>query len=234
MNRCDTSSRSRYLPASRRRAACGSACVSARGTARWRPAAPVAHAARRHRLHESAGATHLPSTGLQRQVRLDRRDEAIGAFTVRLVDHEDVGDLHDAGLERLHLVAGAGHQRDDRDVGGADDVDFVLADADGLDDDDVLAGRVEHERRVAGRARQAAQVSARRHAADEHAFVGGVRLHPQAIAEHGAARERARRIDRDDARRSDVESACRRKSRSISRSTSVLFPAPGGPVTPTR
>ena len=38
---------------------------------------------------------------------------------------------------------------DDRDVGGADDVDFVLADADGLDDDDVLAGGVEHERRVA-------------------------------------------------------------------------------------
>ena len=46
---------------------------------------------------------------------------------------------------------------DDRDVGGADDVDFVLADADRLDDDDVLAGGVEHERGVAGRAREAAE-----------------------------------------------------------------------------
>ena len=76
---------------------------------------------------------------------------------------------------------------DDRDVGGADDVDFVLADADGFDDDDVLAGGVEHERGVAGRAREAAEMAARRHAADEHAVVGGVRLHAQAIAEDRAA-----------------------------------------------
>ena len=86
-----------------------------------------------------------------------------------------------------------GHQRHDRDVGGPDDVDFVLADADGFDDDDVLAGGVEHERGIAGRARQAAEMAARRHAADEHAVVGRVRLHPQPIAEHRAAGERAGR-----------------------------------------
>ena len=39
---------------------------------------------------------------------------------------------------------------DDRDVGGADDVHFVLADADGLDEDDVLARGVEDERDFAG------------------------------------------------------------------------------------
>ena len=102
-----------------------------------------------------------------------------------------------------------GHERDDRDVGRADDVHFVLTDADGLDDDDVLAGRVEHERRVAGRAREAAQMSARRHAADEHALVGRVRLHAQAIAEHRAAGERARRIDGDHA---DARAGCARNS----------------------
>ena len=134
------------------------------------------------------------------------------------------------GLERLHLVAGAGHERHDRDVGGADDVDFVLADADGLDEHDVLAGGVEHERGLAGRAGQAAEVPARRHAADEHAAVAGVRLHAHAIAEDGAAAERAGRIDRDDA------DGLRRLPRSaaVRRSTSVLLPAPGGPVTPTR
>ena len=36
---------------------------------------------------------------------------------------------------------------------------------------DVLAGGVEHERRVAGRRGQPAEVAARRHAADEHALV---------------------------------------------------------------
>ena len=54
------------------------------------------------------------AVGMQRQVRLDRRHQPIGALAIRLVDDEDVGDLHDAGLERLHVVARAGHQRDDR------------------------------------------------------------------------------------------------------------------------
>ena len=147
----------------------------------------------------------------------------IGALAIGLVDDEDVGDLHDAGLERLHLVAGARHERDDRDVGGADDVDFVLADADGLDEDDVLAGGVEDQRDFAGGARQAAEVAARRHAADEDAGVGGVRLHAHAIAEDGAAGERAGRIDGDDADR--LRRRC--AARAISRSTSVLLPAPG-------
>ena len=152
---------------------------------------------------------------------------AIGAFAIGLVDHEDVGDLHDAGLQRLHIVAGARHQRHDRDVGGADDVDLVLADADGLDEDDVLAARVEHERGLAGRARQAAEMAARRHAADEHAVVAGMRLHAHAIAEDGAAGERAGRIDGDDA-----DGLPGARSAAVRRSTSVLLPAPGGPVTP--
>ena len=125
------------------------------------------------------GGRHSPPRTCAAQVRLDRRDQPLGAFAIGLVDDEDVGDLHDAGLERLHLVAGAGHQRDDRDVGGADDVDFVLADADGLDDHDVVAGGVEHQRRVAGGARQPAEMPARRHAADEHA---GVRRRAPACA----------------------------------------------------
>ena len=170
------------------------------------------------------------AVGLQRQIRLDGRHQAVGAFAIGLVHDEDVGDLHDAGLERLHLVARARHQRHDRDVRGADDVDLVLADADGLDDDDVLAGGVEHERGVAGRARQSAEMPARRHAADEHAGVARVRLHADAVAEHRAAGERAGGIDGDDADRR----AALRASAAISRSTSVLLPAPGGPVTPSR
>ena len=105
-----------------------------------------------------------------------------------------------------------GTSRTMRDVGRADDVDFVLADADRLDEHDVLAGGVEHERGIAGRAREAAQVAARRHAADEHAGVGGVRLHADAIAEDGAAGERARRIDGDDADASARAAGARRSA----------------------
>ena len=65
--------------------------------------------------------------------RLDRRRQPIGAFAVGLVHDENIGDLHDAGLQRLDLITRAGHERHDRHVGGADDVDLVLTDADGFD-----------------------------------------------------------------------------------------------------
>jgi hypothetical protein len=49
----------------------------------------------------------------------------------------------------LNIVAGAWHENDQRDVRGADDVYFVLTDADRLDDDHVLARRIEDENRIA-------------------------------------------------------------------------------------
>ena len=79
------------------------------------------------------------------------------------------------------------------------DVHFILADADRLDDDIVAAGGVQHERGVGGRARQPAEVTARGHAANEHAGIGGVALHADAVAQDRAAREGAGRIDRQDA-----------------------------------
>ena len=88
---------------------------------------------------------------------------------------------------------------DDRHVGGADDVDFVLADADGFDDDDRPCrrrrARARHRRSRAPGRRDAA----RRHAADEHAVVGRCACMRSAIAEHRAAGERAGRIDGDHA-----------------------------------
>src|SRR6185436_4533086 len=81
----------------------------------------------------------------------------------------------------------------------ADDVDFILADADGLDEDDVAAGGVEDESDLARRAREASEVAAGRHAADEHTGIARVRLHADAVAEDRAAREGAGRIDRDHA-----------------------------------
>ena len=58
-----------------------------------------------HRRPPLAGAS-LP----QRQARLHRLHQPIGIRPVGLVDHEHVRDLHDAGLQRLHVVAGPGHE----------------------------------------------------------------------------------------------------------------------------
>ena len=56
-----------------------------------------------------------------------------------------------------------------------------------------------------------------------------VRLHPHAVAEHRAAADRARRVDREHRRRARPPS---RRTRSAA-PVSVLLPAPGGPVMPT-
>jgi hypothetical protein len=135
---------------------------------------------------------------LQRKIAGDRLHEAIGSLSIGLVDDEDIGNLHDACLDRLHVVSGTRHEHQNRHVGRPDDVDFVLANADGLDDHDVLAGGIEDERHVAGRAREPAKVATRRHAADEDPLVLRVDAHAHAIAEECAARKGARRIDGDD------------------------------------
>ncbi len=134
---------------------------------------------------------------LQREQRFDRGRSPVGALAVGLVDDEDVRDLHDAGLERLHLVSRARHEGHDRHVGRAHDVHLVLADSHRFDQHDILAGGIEHQRRIAGCARQSAQVATRRHAADEHVRVPRVGLHPDPVAENRPAAVRAGGVDRD-------------------------------------
>ena len=123
------------------------------------------------------------------------RRVSVDARPVGLVDGEDVGDLHQAGLGRLHAVAPPGVDDDDGRVGLAGDLDLDLPDADGLDDDPAVPERVEQADRLRRRQRQPAEVAAGRHRADEHARVGGVVLHPHAVAEDGPAGERRRRVD---------------------------------------
>ena len=100
-------------------------------------------------------------------------------------------------LLRLHAVAPAGVDDDDRRVGLAGDLHLDLADADRLDQDPAVAERVEQADRLRRRERQPAEVAAGGHRADEHAGVGGVVLHAHAVAEDRPARERRRRVDRE-------------------------------------
>src|SRR5256714_46685 len=94
------------------------------------------------------------------QHRLRRR-------VVHLVDRDHVGNLHDPGLQRLHRIAGPGHQDEDDGVRDADHLHLTLAGADRFQEDDVLASGVEHEQCLQRRPGQAAQMAARSHRADE-------------------------------------------------------------------
>ena len=132
----------------------------------------------------------------QHRPQLGRRP--LCARLVALVDDDQVGDLEQAGLDRLDLVAHLGRLEHDRRVGSGRDLDLALAGPDRLDQDQVETGGVQHRRGRRGRRGQPSGVAARCHRADEHAVIAGVRLHPDPVAEQRAAGDRARRIDRDD------------------------------------
>ena len=101
--------------------------------------------------------------------RLDLALQALRAFPVGLVDDKNIGNLHDSGLERLHVIAHAGNQDHDGHIGQAHDVHLILADADGLDQHQVAPAGIEHRGHVGRGAGEPAERPARGHAADERA-----------------------------------------------------------------
>jgi hypothetical protein len=68
---------------------------------------------------------------------------------IGLVDDHQVGNLDDALLDRLQVVAGIRQLQQTENVDHAGHRRFRLADADGLDDDDVVAGRFAEQHRLA-------------------------------------------------------------------------------------
>ena len=86
-------------------------------------------------------------------------ENGVGLRKVGLVDDEHVRDLKDAGLDRLHVIAGARDVDDDRRVRRPCDLHLVLASPHRLDDDHVFACGVHHVDDVVGRRRKAAERS---------------------------------------------------------------------------
>ena len=208
--------------ASARRAGRSSAarCASSAATS---SSMPSAGATARDRDDRRVALAERAQRGVEVAPRAQRDVAEVG-----LRHDEHVGHLHDPRLEELQRVAGAG-LHDDRDgVGDLGDLGLGLADADGLDDDDVERGG-ERLRGRARRGRQAAEPPAGGGRADEHAAVGGVELDPRAVAEQRAARALRRRVDGEHRDRAPVV-APRAHERATAATT---CPAPGGPVTPT-
>ena len=106
---------------------------------------------------------------MQRRLQIGPRPDGHLA-EVGLGDHQDVGDLHDPGLQELQHVAGPGLDHDGHGVGDVGDLGLGLADADRLDDHDVKGAR-QRGGGGAGRRGQAAEAVAGRRGADEDGVV---------------------------------------------------------------
>ena len=114
---------------------------------------------------------------------------------VRLVDDDQVGQLHHALLDRLQVVAGVRQLHQHEHVRHARRGRLALADADRLDDDDVVAGRLANQHRLARLLGHPAQRAAGGTGPDVGLLVHGQLLHPSLVAEDRAAGDAAGRID---------------------------------------
>src|SRR5215469_8086107 len=125
--------------------------------------------------------------------------EAARSFAVAFVENKNVSDLHQAGFHVLNVVAEAGNQHDDDAIGQSYDINLILADANGLNQDLMLARCIEEKSDFRRSTREAPEKTSGGHGADENAAVAGVTLHADAVAENGAARVRACGVDGHDA-----------------------------------
>ena len=131
-------------------------------------------------------------SGLRRLLELHH--QPIRPRSVRLVDGEQVGDLHQAGLHRLDRVPGLGHQQHEHRVRQVHDLQLGLSHPHGLQDHPIVAGCTHELEHVIGGPREPALVSATAQGSDEDPLVGRVPLHPDPVAENGAATEGAGRV----------------------------------------
>src|SRR5207244_532956 len=102
----------------------------------------------RDRLHN--GRRPLVAAHRKRLQRANLTFHELSAFAVTFINDENVGDLHDSGFDGLHIVAHAGDEDHNGDIGHAHYVNFILADANGFNHDEVAAGGVEHSGYVGG------------------------------------------------------------------------------------
>ncbi len=83
---------------------------------------------------------------------LELADRDVGGRQVALAHDQEIGDLEDAGLDRLHGVALSRRTDDEPGIRELRYLDLRLTGAYRLDDDRVEAGGVEHVHDLRGRA----------------------------------------------------------------------------------
>ena len=128
------------------------------------------------------------------QHRIQVADHLLRARQVRFGDHEDVGNLQDAGFESLDTVSQVRRLDHDGRLADCADIDAVLSHADRLDQDQAEAHMREQVDQRRGGWRQPAFLPARGLAAHEQVWIAP-RQHPYPVAQHRAAAYLAGGID---------------------------------------
>ena len=88
-------------------------------------------------------------------------------------------------------------------------VNFILPYANGLDEDEILSGRIHQLGHIRSRVSQPARAATRRHRADKNPRIGMVLLHSDAVAQKSSTGAATRRIDRNYAYRLSLASKSR-------------------------
>ncbi len=125
--------------------------------------------------------------------------QPVRAGPVRLVDHEDVGDLHQARLHRLHGVTRLGDQHHDDGVRCRRDLQLGLPDPHRLDQHALEAEGVHQVDDLLGRRREPPQRATRGHGANEDPRIGGEVVHANAVPEQRSTGVGRSRVDGHDA-----------------------------------
>ena len=181
----------------------------------------------------TTGGAHSPLAAHQPQRAGELAGRGPGlllAVAVGLVDRDHVGDLEDALLDALQLVAGAGEGEEQERVDHPGDGDLGLADADGLDQHDVVRRPPRAPHRLGGRAGDAAEGAGRGRGPDV-GVAGRRTASPSGSCRRAPSRRCARWTGRRRARRPGGRRAV---SRVPSASMNVDLPTPGTPEMPTR
>jgi len=110
---------------------------------------------------------------------------------IGLIDHKNVRDLHDAGLDRLNAVPQTRWDDHDGGIGGSGDLEFRLTHSHSFHQHHVHSHGVQEKHCVEARNREPSQVSPCAHAPYEYPGVGGVAHHADAIAQDRASGEGA-------------------------------------------
>jgi len=104
------------------------------------------------------------------------------------------GQWSSPALGEVNGVAQAGDQNQTSGVGDADDVHFILPHTDRFNDNDILAGSIEHLHHISSGLGQSAEKTARGHAANENARVGAETAHAHPVAEYCSSGKGAGRV----------------------------------------
>src|SRR5579885_3518850 len=123
----------------------------------------------------------------------------LGAFAIAFVDYKDVSNLHDAGLNALHVIAHAGDEDHDGDIRQTHNINFVLSDAYGFDHDQIAACRIKDRANISRSSGQASQRTTGGHTADVDTGVGEVVLHADTITKNRSPGIGTSRVDGDNA-----------------------------------